>query len=73
MSALATAAIVFVVATGAILAFAVLYGFTSTHRAVSHPARAVGRASVPYWHTDTGIEEERGVTPEERPARDNAV
>jgi hypothetical protein len=64
MSALLTAAIVFVVATGAILAFTVVYAFTSTHRSVSH-ARAEGRAAVPYWHTDTGLEEERGLTSHE--------
>jgi hypothetical protein len=68
MSPVLTAAIVFVVATGAILAFALVYAFSSTHRSVSR-ARAEGRAAVPYWHTDDGLEEERGLVSHERPRR----
>ena len=72
MSPVITAAIVFVVATAAILAFAVLYAFTSTHRSVNRN-RAEGRAAVPYWHTDDGLEEERGLVSHDEPKRGNVA
>jgi hypothetical protein len=63
------AAVVFVVATAAILAFALIFGIISARRAVARK-RAEGRGAVPYWHTDTGLEDDRGITPgpDERPA-----
>jgi len=56
------AAVVFVVATAAILAFALIFGIISARRVVAR-RRAEGRGAVPYWHTDTGLEDDRGIVP----------
>jgi hypothetical protein len=64
MEDLTPAAVVFIVASATLFALAVIFGIVSTRRAVAR-RRAEGRAAVPYWHTDTGLEDDRGITPVE--------
>ena len=66
------AAIVFLGVIVAILAFVVIYAFSSINRKIDH-ARAEGRAAVPYWHTDQGLEEERGLINREPSQRNDAT
>jgi hypothetical protein len=56
------AAVIFIVASVTLLVFAIIFGIASTRRAVAR-RRAEGRGAVPYWHTDTGLEDDRGITP----------
>jgi hypothetical protein len=55
-------AVIFIVASVTLLVFAIIFGIASTRRAVAR-RRAEGRGAVPYWHTDTGLEDDRGITP----------
>jgi hypothetical protein len=64
MEDLTPAAVVFIVASATLFALAVIFGIVSTRRAVAR-RRAEGRAAVPYWHTDTGLEDDRGIKPVE--------
>jgi hypothetical protein len=56
------AAVIFIVASVTLFVFAIIFGIASTRRAVAR-RRAEGRGAVPYWHTDTGLEDDRGITP----------
>jgi hypothetical protein len=62
MTGTTTATVIFVVASATLLVFAMIFGIVSARRAVAR-RRAEGRAAVPYWHTDTGLEDDRGITP----------
>jgi hypothetical protein len=60
------ATVIFFVATATLFVFALIFGIVSTRRAVAR-RRAEGRAAVPYWHTETGLEDDRGITPGSEP------
>jgi hypothetical protein len=64
------ATVIFFVATATLLVFALIFGIVSTRRAVAR-RRAEGRAAVPYWHTETGLEDDRGITPTPGPEPDD--
>jgi hypothetical protein len=66
MEDLTPAATIFIVASATLFVLAVIFGILSTRRAVAR-RRAQGRAAVPYWHTETGLEDDRGITPTTEP------
>jgi len=66
MSDTTPAVVIFIVATLALMTFALIFGIVSTRRAVAR-RRAEGRGAVPYWHTDTGLEDDRGIPVEPEP------
>jgi hypothetical protein len=60
------AAIVFLACTAASLLLTVAWA-VSSHRPVRRRAHLTGRAADPYWHSPTGLQDERGIWSRPRP------
>lgn len=61
MTDLHSAAFMIVTGTSAILSFTLFWGLGNS-RPIRNRHVVTGRAAAPYWHTASGIADERGIT-----------
>jgi hypothetical protein len=54
------ALMIFLAGTFATVAYTLIWAVT-THRPARRRAHMTGRPADPYWHSDTGLQDERGI------------
>jgi hypothetical protein len=55
------ALVVFLGCTAAMLGLTLMWAMANRHPVRAHP-HLTGRPAVPYWHSPTGLADERGIT-----------